>query len=261
MNTSRIAKISTFSIVITILSSCGLISQDKHINAITTTHMIFLDSNLNANSKNVDISIDSTIPQLREITLQKLKDDGIKIVDSNANSNANVVLKVKTKFHGEILSKHYQKTIEDEVSFENIEQLPKPEKEKEKYQRTTIDQLIEDPSGMIIGFAIGASTGTPIIGAPIGMAIGAALNISFSHLFAPTEILTILEVEVHEKAKQPIWYNDKRIHQKDEYSIRKYDFSEQTNWKVYKTRIIVRTKRNDRINFEEIANRISSFVI
>ncbi len=114
---------------------------------------------------------------------------------------------------------------------------------------------------MIVGFAIGAASGMPIIGAPIGMAVGAGLNIGFSNAFAKTEFLTIFDIEIHERTKKPIWYTDKRIHKKDEYSIRKYDFSEESNWKVYKTRVIVRTKDRQPINLELVSRRVSSFVI
>jgi hypothetical protein len=242
-------------IALAFLGSCGYMSQERHLNVITTTQSIFLDSP----DKTVFLNIDSTIPQFRNVLLGELKNEGVKVAENYAN--ANVLLKVKTKFHGQIVSKNYEKVVKDEISFENIEQLPKPEKEREEYKKTTIDQLIEDPSGMIVGFAIGAASGMPIIGAPIGMAVGAGLNIGFSNAFAKTEVLTILDVEVHERTKKPIWYNDKRIHKKDEYSIRKYDFSEETNWKVYKTRVIVRTKDRQPINPELVSRRVASFVI
>ena len=252
MNTLRIVRILIATVL---LSSCGYMSQERHVNTITTTQSIFLDSP----DKTVFLNIDGTIPQFRNVLLGELKNEGVKVSESYAS--ANVLLKVKTKFHGQIISKNYEKIIQDQTSFENIEQFPKPEKEKEEYKKTTIDQLIEDPSGMIVGFAIGAASGMPILGAPIGMAVGAGLNIGFSNAFAKTEILTILDIEVHERTKKPIWYTDKRIHKKDEYSIRKYDFSEETNWKVYKTRVIVRTKDRQPINPELVSRRVASFVI
>ena len=230
-------------------------SQDQHVDTITTTQSIFLD----IPDKTVFLNIDGTIPDFRSVLSNELKNEGVNI--SKNYANANVLLKVKTKFHGEIISKNYEKTVQDETSFENIEQLPKPEKEREEYKKTTIDQLIEDPSGMIVGFAIGAASGMPIIGAPIGMAVGAGLNIGFSNALAKTEMLTILDVEIHERTKKPIWYTDKRIHKKDEYSIRKYDFSEESNWKVYKTRVIVRTKSHEEFDFSEVSRRVASFVI
>ena len=242
-------------IALAFLGSCGYMSQERHLNAITTTQSIFLDTS----DKTVFLNIDGTIPQFRNALLGELQNEGVKVSQNYAN--ANVLLKVKTKFHGQIISKNYEKIIQDQTSFENIEQFPKPEKEKEEYKKTTIDQLIEDPSGMIVGFAIGAASGMPILGAPIGMAVGAGVNIGFSNAFAKTEILTILDVEIHERTKKPIWYTDKRIHKKDEYSIRKYDFSEESNWKVYKSRVIVRTKSHEPINIVEVSRRVASFVI
>lgn len=256
MNTLQIVRILTaVSIAIAFLTSCGFTSQERRINTITTTQSIFLDNS----EKTVFVNIDGTIPNFRAAVVNALKNDGVRV--SEVYAGANVLLKVKTKFHGQIVSKNYEKLIHDETSFENIEQLPKPEKEREEYKKTTIDQLMEDPSGMLVGFAIGASTGLPIIGAPIGMAIGAGLNIGFSNAFAQTEILTIFDVEIHERTKKPIWYVDKRIHKKDEYSIRKYDFSEETNWKVYKTRVIVRTKTEKQFSFYEVSKRVASLVI
>jgi hypothetical protein len=252
MNTLQIVRIS---IAVILLSSCGYMSQERHVNTITTTQSIFLD----IPDKTVFLNIDGTIPEFRTAVFSEVKNEGVKISQNYAN--ANVLLKVKTKFHGEIISKNYEKTVQDETSFENIEQLPKPEKEREEYKKTTIDQLIEDPSGMIVGFAIGAASGMPIIGAPIGIAVGAGLNIGFSNAFAKTEFLTILDIEIHERTKKPIWYTDKRIHKKDEYSIRKYDFSEESNWKVYKTRVIVRTKSHEEFDFSEVSRRVASFVI
>ena len=251
----NILQIVRISISVILLGSCGYMSQDQHVDTITTTQSIFLD----IPDKTVFLNIDGTIPDFRSVLSNELKSEGVNI--SKNYANANVLLKVKTKFHGQIISKNYEKIIQDQTSFENIEQLPKPEKEREEYKKTTIDQLIEDPSGMIVGFAIGAASGMPIIGAPIGMAVGAGLNIGLSNAFAKTEMLTILDVEIHERTKKPIWYTDKRIHKKDEYSIRKYDFSEESNWKVYKTRVIVRMRPYEEFDFSEVSRRVASFVI
>ncbi len=252
MNTLQIVRTFFLGLAIT---SCGLMSQERHINTITATQSIFLD----IPEKSVFVNIDGTVPQFRNIVVQELRNQNVRVSETYAN--ANVLLKVKTKFHGKIASKNYEKVTYDETSFENIEQLPKPEKEREVYKKTTIDQLLEDPSGMLVGFAIGASSGVPIIGAPIGMAIGAGLNIGFSNVFAHTETLTILDVEIHERTKKPIWFTEKRIHKKDEYSIRKYDISEESNWKVYKTRVIVRNNSGKNLNLEEVSTRVTSFVI
>jgi uncharacterized protein YacL len=172
-------------------------------------------------------------------------------------SYANVLLKVKTTFHGKVLSSKINEIIDNKIAYENIESPIKKYNTEQKYEKTTIDKLIEDPSGMIIGFAIGASMSNPIVSAPIGMALGATLNMSVNGLFKKTTMLTVFDIEIQEKTKKPLWYTDKRIHKKDEYSIRKYEYSEETNWKVYKTRVIVYGK----INNSEIAKRIASLVI
>ena len=117
MNTLRIVRILIATVL---LSSCGYMSQERHVNTITTTQSIFLDSP----DKTVFLNIDGTIPQFRNVLLGELKNEGVKVSESYAS--ANVLLKVKTKFHGQIISKNYEKIIQDEISFENIQQLPKP---------------------------------------------------------------------------------------------------------------------------------------
>lgn len=95
-------------------------------------------------------------------------------------------------------------------------------KKKGRSTKTTIDQLIEDPSGMIVGFAIGAASGMPIIGAPIGIAVGAGLNIGFSNALAKTEMLTILDIEIHERTK-------------NRYGTRINEFTKRTNTQFVNT--------------------------
>lgn len=250
MNILRIVKI----FFVLLLPSCGFFSQDKHIDSITTTQAIFLDSN----EKIVHFTVDGIVPDFREVLKQKLKDDGINVTQ-NVNS-ATILLKVRTKFHGKNLIKNYENIVKNDISFENIEQLPKHEKEISVYKKTTIDNIIEDPSGIILGFVAGIVSGSPIVGAPIGMVVGAGVNLGVDHFFARDEFLTVFEVEVLEKMKKPIWFNEKKIHKTDEYGVRKYDFSQETFWKTHKTRIIVRSKNQD-IKMEEVASRITSFVI
>jgi hypothetical protein len=255
MNTLRVVRlcISVFLTIFT-LNACQLLSQEQYIDSITLTQSIFLDTP----EKYVYLTADSVLPNLKEEIGEQLKQEGIHLVQ-NQNS-ANVVLKVKTRFHGRIFSKNYEQAIEDKLSFENIEQLPKPEKEKPEYEKTSIDKLIEDPSGLIVGFMLGSAMPNPIVFAPIGMVAGVGVNSFAMNYLQKSEFVTILDVEVLEKTKKPIWFNEKKVHQKDEYGVRKYDFSEETNWKTYKTRIITRTKFGN-VNLKELTARIASLVI
>jgi len=237
--------------IILLFSSCSIISQDRNIDNITLTEQIFLDTQ----DRKLSITVDNTLDNLRTDVLLAIQKNNINIEENQ--SYANVLLKVKTTFHGKVLSSKINEIIDNKIAYENIESPIKKYNTEQKYEKTTIDKLIEDPSGMIIGFAIGASMSNPIVSAPIGMALGATLNMSVNGLFKKTTMLTVFDIEIQEKTKKPLWYTDKRIHKKDEYSIRKYEYSEETNWKVYKTRVIVYGK----INNSEIAKRIASLVI
>ena len=242
-----------FYIFITILlcTSCSILSQDRNVDNIILTEQIFLDTQ----DRKISVIVDNTLDNLKKDVLSEIQQNNANIVETS--SNANILLKVKTTFHGRVLSSKVNEVLENEVAYENIESSIKKYNTEQKYEKTTIDKLIEDPSGMVIGFAIGASVSNPIVFAPIGMALGAALNMSVTGLFKKTTMLTVLDVEIHEKAKKPLWYTDKRIHKRDEYSIRKYEYSEETNWKAYKTRVIVYGK----VNNNEIAKRVASLVI
>ncbi len=237
--------------IILLFSSCSIISQDRNVDNIILTEQIFLDTQ----DRKLFITVDNTLDNLSKDVLLAIQKNNINIAENQ--SYANVLLKVKTTFHGKVLSSKINEIIDNKIAYENIESPIKKYNIEQKYEKTTIDKLIEDPSGMIIGFAIGASMSNPIVSAPIGMALGATLNMSVNGLFKKTTMLTVFDVEIQEKTKKPFWYTDKRIHKKDEYSIRKYEYSEETNWKVYKTRVIVYGK----INNSEIAKRIASLVI
>lgn len=237
--------------IILLFSSCSIISQDRNIDNIVLTEQIFLDTQ----DRKLTLTVDNTLDNLKKDILLEIQQSNINIAENL--SNANVMLKVKTTFHGKVLSSKINEIIDNKIAYENIESPVKKYNIEQKYEKTTIDKLIEDPSGMIIGFAIGASMSNPIVSAPIGMALGATLNMSVNGLFKKTTMLTVFDVEIQEKTKKPLWYTDKRIHKKDEYSIRKYEYSEETNWKVYKTRVIVYGK----VNNNEIAKRIASLVI
>lgn len=219
-----------------LLSSCSLASMfETKPQSITTTESIFLDTN--PDTQITFIMTDSILPNLKTKIANELKQHNIKIAANY--SSANVVLKVKTRFSGKILKKDLGKLLEEEASFasvSNFEIKEKPRKEQE--EKTTIDRLVEDPSGMIAGFAIGAAMSNPIVTAPIGMVAGSVLNFTIGSIFGQKEFITILDIEIHEKTPKPIWFTEKRLHQKDEYSIRKYEYSQETNWKIYKTRII-----------------------
>ena len=243
----------SFYIFATILLffSCSIISQDRNVDNIVLTEQIFLDTQ----DRKLTLTVDNTLDNLKKDILLEIQQSNINIAENL--SNANVMLKVKTTFHGKVLSSKINEIIDNKIAYENIESPVKKYNIEQKYEKTTIDKLIEDPSGMIIGFAIGASMSNPIVSAPIGMALGATLNMSVNGLFKKTTMLTVFDVEIQEKTKKPLWYTDKRIHKKDEYSIRKYEYSEETNWKVYKTRVIVYGK----VNNNEIAKRIASLVI
>ena len=237
--------------IILLFSSCSIISQDRNIDNIVLTEQIFLDTQ----DRKLTLTVDNTLDNLKKDILLEIQQSNVNIAENL--SNANVMLKVKTTFHGKVLSSKINEIIDNKIAYENIESPVKKYNIEQKYEKTTIDKLIEDPSGMIIGFAIGASMSNPIVSAPIGMALGATLNMSVNGLFKKTTMLTVFDVEIQEKTKKPLWYTDKRIHKKDEYSIRKYEYSEETNWKVYKTRVIVYGK----VNNNEIAKRIASLVI
>ena len=237
--------------IILLFSSCSIISQDRNVDNIVLTEQIFLDTQ----DRKLTLTVDNTLDNLKKDILLEIQQSNINIAENP--SNANVLLKVKTTFHGKVLSSKINEIIDNKIAYENIESPVKKYNIEQKYEKTTIDKLIEDPSGMIIGFAIGASMSNPIVSAPIGMALGATLNMSVNGLFKKTTMLTVFDVEIQEKTKKPLWYTDKRIHKKDEYSIRKYEYSEETNWKVYKTRVIVYGK----VNNNEIAKRIASLVI
>jgi hypothetical protein len=243
----------SFYIFITILlcSSCSILSQDRNVDNIILTEQIFIDTQ----DRKVSAIVDNTLDNLKKDVIFAMQQNNVNIVEGV--SNANVLLKVKTTFHGRVLSSKVNEVIDNKIAYENIESSIKKYNIEQKYEKTTIDKLIEDPSGMVIGFAIGASVSNPIVFAPIGMALGAAFNMSVTGLFKKTTMLTVLDVEIHEKAKKPLWYTDKRIHKKDEYSIRKYEYSEETNWKVYKTRVII----YGNVKNNEVAKRIASLVV
>lgn len=228
-----------------VLKICGLLffiacsitnSLENSSPSVIVTESIFLDTN--PDHIKVFVMSDNIIPNLRGKIIDTLQTQGVNLTQDY--SSANVVLKVKTHFHGKVYKKEIPVLLHGEISFSNIQNFEIKENPPQNLsEKTMIDKLVEDPSGMIIGFSIGAGLSNPITAAPLGMAIGAALNIGLTSVFEKKQILTILDIEVQERSQKPIWYNDKRLHKKDEYSIRKYDYSDQTNWKTYKTRIIV----------------------
>jgi hypothetical protein len=223
-------------IAVCLLSACSIASIfEKTPPSIQATESIFLETN--PNSQITFVMTDSLIPNLKESVTKELALTNMQVTQNY--SEANIILKVKTRFSGKVLKKDMAKLLEDEVSFaaiSNFEIKEKPQIQAEKI--TMIDRMIEDPSGMIAGFAIGAAMANPVVFAPIGMIAGSGINFAIGSIFGNTQQITILDIEIHEKTAKPIWYTEKRIQKKDEYSIRKYDYSQETNWKIYKTRII-----------------------
>ena len=221
---------------IVLLGGCSIASIfEKAPPSVITTESIFLDTN--PDTASAFIISDSIVPNLQENIANALEKSNVKMAQNY--SSANVVVKVKTRFSGKVLKKDLPKLLEDEASFSSVANLEIKEKPQNIPENTSmIDRLIEDPSGMIVGFAVGSAISNPIVFAPIGMIVGSALNFGIGSAFSQTHYVTILDVEIHEKAQKPIWYTEKKIHKKDEYSVRKYEYSEQTNWKIYKTRII-----------------------
>lgn len=242
-------KVTNFFSVL-LLTGCVAFSGEKQINGIIVTQQIFPDGNISS----VLLRMDNIVDNLKIVTMQEIEASGLTIVSDP--SNADALLKVKTLFSGKIPTSKIEEIVKEDLNVYDVEGL-KHRVERKEVSQTKIDKLIEDPSGMLIGFAVGISMSNPMVAAPMGMAFGAGLNLAASTFFGEEENLTVLEVEVHEKAKKPLWYIDKRIHKKDENSIRKYEFSEETNRKVYKTRLIVHGKKD----INEIAKRLASFVI
>ncbi len=237
-------------ILIIVLSSCTILSQETPHNKIITTQSIFLD----IPSKNVYLTMDNIVPSLKISTVKNIQNYNLNITTKD---RAGIILTVKTKFYGKIATREFDKVLKKDLDISHINSVPTNTPYEKQHEKTTIDKLIADPSGLIIGFAIGSAMSNPIVGAPIGMAMGVWLNMAGNSLFERTIPLTVLEIEVHEKAQSPIWYKDKRIHKQDEYSSRTYEYSEQTRWKTYKTRIIVYGEHSS----EKIAQRIVSLII
>lgn len=223
--------------VILLCTACGIAdSFEKSPPSVILAESIFLDTN--PDNMRVFVMSDSIVPDLKAKIIEEMQTNGITITQNY--SSANVVLKIRTRFNGKVLRKDIPKLLHEETSFTSLQNFEPNERITDSNtEKTIIDKMVEDPSGMIIGFAIGAASSNPVTAAPLGMAIGSALNIGLGSIFQKTEKLTILDIEVQELSQKPIWYHDKRLHRKDEYSIRKYDYSEQTDRKTYKTRIIV----------------------
>jgi hypothetical protein len=219
-----------------LLASCSIANLfEKTPPSITTTETIFLD--INPDIQSTFIATDGIVPNLEANIAKELENRKIKIATKHAD--ANVILKVKTRFAGKVLKRDLPKLLEDETSFASLSNFEiKDKQNKNENSSTMIDRLVEDPSGMIAGFAIGAAMSNPIVFAPIGMVVGSAINFGIGSAISQSQNIIILDIEIHEKTQKPIWYTDKRLHKKDEYSVRRYEYSESTNWKVYKTRVI-----------------------
>jgi hypothetical protein len=229
-------------------SSCAIFSGEKQLNGIFITQEIFLDGS----PSSINITVDGVVPSLKESTIAEVQSTNLLA----QNHNADILLKVRTKFYGEVPVSKKDEILENDINIYDIDGI-KQRPEKKPISKSKIDKLIEDPSGMIVGFAVGIGMSNPMVSAPIGMALGAGVNLVASTLFEEQIHITILEIEIHEKAKKPMWYTDKRIHKKDEHSIRKYEYSEETQWKVYKTRVVVQGKHSP----QEVAKRIASLVM
>lgn len=252
MNILQIIKILLYLLSILSVSACGFIENKPMNDGIVISEQVFLDTT----SKKIAVFTDNIISNLNANIKSEIEKSGNTIV--NDTNHANVLLKVKTRFNGKASYSQMQEMIRDNIGYDNIEKLPEKDKSTPKvYDKTSIDYLIEDPSGMIIGFAIGSALSNPIIMAPIGIISGTIINQLAKNYQKNNKNFTILDIEIHEKAQKPIWYTDKRIHKKDEYSIRKYDYSESTNWKIYRTTVIITGIQQT----EEVAKMLSSILI
>lgn len=221
------------------VNSCSIFASEQYQNGITISNAIFTDNTI----KEVYLVVDSVIPNLTNSIQDEIKNVNLKLVDEKYDNRNLVVLKVKTIFDGR-------------ASQNQIKKLTNEDSSTKTREKNTIDHLIEDPSGMIIGFAIGTGMSNPITAAPLGMAIGASSNLMIKN-FKSNNHFTILEIEVLEKVAKPIWYKDVRTHKIDETSTRTFEYSEETTWKTHKTRIFVRGKYSN----NEISKRIVSLII
>lgn len=237
-----------YTFILLLCCSCVIFSGEKQLHGIIITQEIFLDGR----HQSIAITIDDIVPNLKEIITKEVVYANLLVQDTNPD----ILLKVKTKFHGNVPISKLEEVVKQDINIYDIDGI-KERHQTKPLEKSKIDKLIEDPSGMIIGFAVGVGMSNPMAAAPIGMAFGAGVNLAAATLFEEQIHTTILEIEIHEKAKKPIWYTDKRIHKKDEYSIRKYEFSEETQWKVYKTRVIVQGKHSS----QEVAKRITSLLL
>ena len=107
----------SFYIFITIFfcSSCSILSQDRNVDNIILTEQIFLD----AQDKKVSMTVDNALDNLKKDVVLAMQQNNVNIVEGV--SNANVLLKVKTTFHGRVLSGKVNEVTDNKIAYENIE--------------------------------------------------------------------------------------------------------------------------------------------
>ena len=223
-------------IILTLLCNCAVLHQSKPPSVIITKQSIFLDST----PKSVNLIYDRIIPNLESEIKKQLQ--GVNLAENQVNSQ--IILRVKTIFNDKLKVSDIPQIINDEQFSIN--------------KKTTIDSLFEDPSGMIVGFAIGASMSNPIVSAPVGLAVGATFSTAGTTLFSKKQKVAILEIEIKEFLPYSVSRTEKKQYKLDgENSQRVYEYKENIHWKVHKTQMIIFGMHGN----EEIAKRIISLIL
>jgi hypothetical protein len=248
------------------LSGCFAL-QNVFSSANTTqsyfTENIFLDP-LILSKKTIYINFrNSTIFEnldAKEDIKQKLEFEGYEIV--NSPLEAGILIQSNIRYYGifdkEILNAMLEdKTKKDKLSKNETEITPDiPSlRGRSKYDI--------DFSGIIIGGAVSFSIFQTVLAGMAGGIVGGILSITLERLYESKMIIAVVDVQISEKSDSPIKEIDFRQTNHGEGGTRKVEYESSTNFKNYKTKLLVVSKKanlNDKKAIKQTKKQITAAI-